>query len=710
MVSTEDNSLLDKWLNNKKDDLTPYYFNKLEFLKLYGNRCRTQNKPAPGDCTNSKTEDECIGGRELYCQYSNKQCVDVIDSICNYYDTSGNYIKETWGKEQVEYLDRLYKTGGIFEYGKVIYKNDENKIKKTIKTNAFQIIYNKFNVGSEPGFNKVGCFSSINNLMKASESSGFFVKLPSIMTQIHDMRENIFKKLDIPYDRADEANNNIKLIEISIYVYELLYTDVYKFKKKFNDFFIFKHDKEFDKNIIDELHKDGICVQSRNPKQHTKPIPSDLFSLKEDDFDDENTYFDVLYNVVKLCYDVAMNSVFDFGQFVLSIPECLIKNYGIIILVIFVFVFAHQLLALVVDSEVIVDAVDGVVHVKNIFMGFIGYQVDDNPTLLKTIIVSLKPIMPYLNILYMFIRDLLCLLAPKLQDPALIQAKIGMALGNEMTNMYYTKSLFPKKFSEFAREMGNLVSIEVFMHILKNDILQCKKNVRAIGQNRNLVYVNDIEQPSFERWRQFIVDQWTGGSTHFSLKFFVQDLLKSPSENIGTMFSVLRSILAGTYLNEDNKDNVSIIARECVVLMEVLFIEGPDKQVTGVQNLADAIGEPFKRIAVTAASYDVSKRYTAIFACNVLFFVALSSGMLIGNRLNDYRAAYLKGRQDAKAVYDADPANYKGRNAAKGKGGKGTPRMKGSTMKKSNATSRKTTSRKKKLRKLRFRSPKSAST
>jgi hypothetical protein len=82
--------------------------------------------------------------------------------------------------------------------------------------------------------------------------------------------------------------------------------------------------------------------------------------------------------------------------------------------------------------------------------------------------------------------------------------------------------------------------------------------------------------------------------------------------------------------------------------------------------------------------------------------------MFIGNRLNDYRQAYNKGKQDAKAVYDADPANYKGSKTTKG--GKGTPHMKGSTMKKSTATSRKTTSRKKKLRKLRFRSPKSAST
>ena len=705
MVSTEDNSLLDKWLNNKKDDLTPYYYNKLEFLKLYGNRCRTQHRSFfDASCSLATTEDECIGGRELYCQYSNKQCSDVIDSICNYYDDSGNYIKEKWGKDQVEYLDRLYKTGGIFEYGTVIYNNDKKKIDQTIKTNAFQKIYDKFNVGSEPGYNKVGCFSSINNLMKTSESSGFFTKVPSIMTQIHDMRENIFKKLEIPYDRNDEANNTVKLVEISIYVYEVLYTDVYKFKKKINDFFIFKHDTQFDKKIIEELQKEGICVESRNPKLHVKRIPHDLFSLPKEDFDDENTYFDVLYNVGKLCYDVAINSVFDVGKFILHIPEFLMKNYGIIILLIFVFVFAWQMLALVVDAEPIVDAVDGVVYYNNILMGLFGYQVDNNPTLLKSMILLLKPIMPTLNVLYTLIRDLLCMLTPLLENPHVIQANIGMVLGNEITNMYYSKSLFPKQFDVFIKQMQNIGSIEVLTHILKNDILQCGKNIRAIGRQRNLVYVSD-EERTYQRWGQFIFEQWKGGTTHMTFKLFVADLLKSPLNNIGKMFSVLTAIMIPSAAKNDD---IKIIAKECCELLYVLFIEGPFPQETGVKNLAEAIGDPFQRIAATAISYNVYERFTAIFSCNVLFLIALSSGMLIGNKLNDYRAAYIKGRKDANDEYAANPANY-GRNAVKGKGGKGIEHMKGSTMKKSNATSRKTTSRKKKLRKLRFRSPKSAS-
>jgi hypothetical protein len=654
MDSKDDNSLLDKWLNNKKDDLTPYYFNKLEFLKLYGNRCRTQSKP--DDCTTATSEDECIGGRELYCQYSKDQCIDVIDSICNYYDDSGNHIKEKWSEDQVEYIDRLYKTGGLFEYGKVIYDNDEKKINQTIKTNAFQIIYNKFNVGSQQYYNKKGCFSAINKLIKDNDS---------VMKKIHEMRKKIFKE----YDENNEDNNTIKLIEISVYVYEVLYEAIVE-RSLPDKFTIFKHDKELDKEIITELQKEGICIQTTNPKKNTKPIPSNLFSLQLDDFNYEIPTHSLLFNVVKWSYDVAKSSVYGIGNLILNTGVFLINNYGNISIIIFGFVLLHQILAMLVDFDSI-----------NIF-GFVFENLDVGKNRIIDI-KQLKIIMPYLNVLYTHCRNLLCILTPILENIHLIHANIGIIIGNEATRMYFNKSIFSTKITSFISQLKNIAFIETLIHILKNDFLHCGQQVRAIGKERNLVYVDDKES-DLQRWRQFIVEQWKNGTTHMSFKLFVKDLLKSPLVNLKKMYLVLNSIITGSYLQENNRDDIKTIAKECVELMYVLFIEGPFAQEAGVQDLAGIFVKPFRQVYTNVSSYDIYKRFNEIITFDILFFVALSSGMLVGYLQNDFRKGYVKGIEN----------------------------MKKSTMKKSNTLSRKTPSRKRRSRKSRSRSsksPKSAS-
>lgn len=656
MVSTADNSLLDKWLNNKKDDLTPYYYNKLEFLKLYGNRCRTQTKP--DDCSTATTEDECIGGRELYCQYSNKQCVDVIDSICNYYDDSGNYIKEKWAEDQVEYLDRLYKTGGLFEYGKVIYNDDKTKIDQTIKTNAFQIIYNKFNVGSEPGFNKAGCFSSINKLMKNNKS---------IMDQIHDMRENIFKKLKIPYDRKDNANNNVKLIEISIYLYEVLYNmndptsrNNLSIFDRSNNFFIFKHDKQFDKVVIDELGNEGICVQSTNPKQHAKPIPSNLFSLKPDDFNYKIPTHSVLFNVLQWSFNLAKNSVFYFGNLVLNTGTFLINNYGNISIVIFLFILVHQILGILVDADSI--------NIFKYFLKDMDFGIH---------IAQLKKIMPYLNVLYTHCRNLLCILIPVLNNVHFIHTSIGSILGNELARMYFTKSILPAKLLEFIPKLTNIAFVEVLINLLKNDFLQCGKYVRAMGKNRDIVYVDDKES-DFQIWKQFIIEQWNHGTTQPAFKEFKDDLLRAPMQNINKLWLVLNSIITCEYCKERVVGQEvlyhNIIAKDAVDLFKALFIEGPFYQVTAAKDIA-AMGNkyiaPLQDIFNTNPSdYAITKRISEIITLDVLFFLSLFAGIEVGYMNNDARSAYKKGIEYAQSR-NSKSRNSKSRNQqSRKRGGK----------------------------------------
>jgi hypothetical protein len=658
MVSIDDNSLLDEWLNNKKDDLTPYYFNKLEFLKLYGTRCSTQTKPE--DCTQAKTEDECIGGRELYCQYSNEQCVDVIDSICNYYDEKGYYTKEKWGKDQVEYIDRLYKTGGLFEYGKVIYDNDEKKINQTIKTNAFQIIYNKFNTSSEQYYNKKGCFSAINNLIKANDS---------VMTQIHAMRKKIFDKLKLGYDNKAEDNNTIKLIEISVYVYEVLYNDIVT---KTDNFSIFKHDTKLDAGIIAELRKEGICVQNTNPKKNTKPIPSNLFSLKLDDFNYKIPTHSLLFNVMQWSYDVAKRSVYGVGNLILNTGVFLINNYGNIAIVIFGFVLVHQILAMLVDFDSI-----------NIF-GLVFEKMDiGNNHIIN--IEQLKKIMPYLNVLYTHCRNLLCLLIPVLNNVSLIHANIGLIIGDEATRMYFNKSIFSTKIASFIAKLKNIAFIETLIHVLKNDFLHCGQKVRAIGKERNLVYVDDKES-DLQRWRQFIVEQWKNGTTHMSFKLFVADLFEDPLKHIKTMYLVLNSIITRSYLQENNTDDINTIAKECVELLYVLFIEGPFAQETGVQDLAGALAQPFRQAYTNINNYDIYKRFNEIITFDILFFVALSSGMFAGYLQNEFRKGYVKGKEETNI------SNTPSKNPPSSSGGSNKKKSKKRTSKK--RTSRKTPSRK----------------
>jgi hypothetical protein len=272
----------------------------------------------------------------------------------------------------------------------------------------------------------------------------------------------------------------------------------------------------------------------------------------------------------------------------------------------------------------------------------------------------LKKLMPYVNLLYTHCRNLLCLLIPVLNNVHLIHANIGVILGNEGARMYFSKSIFPKKFVNFAAELKNIAFVEFLIHILKTDFLQCEKKVRAMGSHRNIVYVDDKES-DYQRWKQFIVAQWESGSTHRIFKDFIENLLKDPLSNIKTLFLALNSLITGSYFKERLPGEPPlaehvIIAGQGFDLFKALFIEGPFYQETGAKDVVDIFGNlmsPFKNIIKNPGEYDLTKRFSEIITINVLFFISLSTGALVGYLQNDVREGYLKGKAEKESAKKA---------------------------------------------------------
>ena len=645
---TTQNNYLQKWLEDRRDDLTPYYINKLEFVRLYGTRCRTQEPTTPEQCEAITNNDECIGGRELYCQYSNDKCSGIVDSICNYYDASGNYIEDRFTEVQVNYLDTLYKMAGISEFGKALklYFNGEaiDVLNQTIKTNAFQVIYDKFNVGYEGGQDKSSCYNAINNLMVGDAE---------LMQDIHEQRQVIFSKFDLPY--VAEDNNYIKLPELAIYVFEVL------LNKKSPTLFrrrrtIFPHNKVLDNQIIEVLNTVGTCFQTTSPKSGEKTIPHNLALLSVDDFVISSN--SVLYNVVIKTVNFARNTTFYIGNVAVSMAHFLIKNYKYIVIACMAIVLLREVLQLLVDISRPIDAAAQSEQIINSATGFIAKMVgnknndyllkSDGFTLLKNLIDKLKPVMPYINNLYVHIRNLLCVLMPIITSERLIQSDFGLWLGEYIAKIktFGYNGLIPP---DFLVKLGSNVFTQFLLQFLKQGILQCDKTIRAIGQNRDIVYVSDKET-DFQRWSQHFITQIKDGTTQPQFRFFMHNLLEDPLSNIRQLFLVLAAcfnILARNAI--ESTDETTQIAQEGLEFTYALM-QGPFALETGVMSLGESVIRPVRSTIadMTISTVGFTEVYLNLCTINALWFVAVASGAVVGYVSSPVRQAHEAGIEQGR--------------------------------------------------------------
>lgn len=607
-------SLLEKWLNNKRDELFPYYFTKLDFLKLYGTRCRTQDKEFK--CEEAVDENECIIGKDLYCQYSDQKCSTIIDSICNYYDGSGNYIQEKWDQEQIEYLDNLYKTGAVFEYSKYL---SNQMAKQSIETNAFQKIYSKFSIGYNQG-NKE-CHSKIENLLMGSVS---------IMAKIHELRKPLYEKLS-GKDYIISENNNINLLEFSMYLFEILRKKypTYTFYDSYTD--ILTHDNTVDTQILNIIKEENICLDSKN-----QTISFDLTKLNKEDFELGKPENSMIYNLLLTGYNIAKNTVFFVGSLILNATKFLIMNYGQITLLFFTIVMIQQILGLFVDTGSLINAADSSIkmigYAKTSFSG------------LSDFINNLKPLMPYFNVLFTYCRDILCILMPLISNVHLIHSRLGIFIGNYIAEFKYAGKIIPPNF---FNQLKDVAFIEAILHVLKNDFLRCAKTVRAMGPDRILTYVDD-EETNFKRWSLFITAQWESGSTQPLFHEFIDELRTNPLDNVIKLFSILTSIITGTCFKEGATGEINIIAKEGCSLFTALFIEGPFYQESAVASVASQVTAPMLDSLNSIGSYNFFERFLELSTINTLFFIAVAGGLFVGYASSSSRKTNMKAHEDGK--------------------------------------------------------------
>lgn len=647
---------LKEWLSDTRDDLSPYYMSKLDFLKLYGKRCSTQRRPSGEDrCETATNNDECIGGRELYCQYDSDSCSEVIDSICNYYDENGNYTEERFTETQVNYLDSIYKMSGMKEFEKAIHMYSLG-CSDCIQTNAFQIIYNKFNIGNEEGQNKKSCYIEIATLMQSDDI---------IMEEIHEHRGKIYNAFNQDYEEDD--NQFVKMPELVMYVYELMrkIKNPESWYQRYPN--MFTHNDVLDRKIYEIIKKVGTCVQSSNPRPREKTIPNNLETLSANDFILGPVENNVLYNVVIYTVNIVKNTVYYIGIAVVNIVQYLIENYNQIVIALMYIILVRECLGFILDmnnfiiSDTMNTATETVSGFYSSFTQATGWAknmigipatvaaapatiaaapVNMTYNDIKTIMTKLKQIMPYLNTLYSYVRNVLCLLMPIITSARLVQSNFGVYLGNYIAKARTTRSPIPPSF---LNKIGNIAFMETIIYALKKNILQCDRTVRAIGQNRDLVYVTD-QEGDFARWKEFITMQIKHGTTQPVFRDFMTNFMENPLGNIKSLFLIIASgfnILSGNEI--ETSDDNAIIAKQGLELIYALM-QGPFALETGVMSLGTVATNavPFQSSfgSVLSSGADFSQRFLELCTIDMLWVTAVISGIVVGYQTDPHTAAY----------------------------------------------------------------------
>ena len=653
---------LQTWIDDKRDDLAPYYFTKEQFLTLYGTKCTAQEPTTPEQCGEITTNDICLGGRELYCQFSDDKCSGIVDSICNYYDASGNAIRQNFTKDIVKYLDTLYKMAGMSEYGKALdlylftappqqsrkrKATLETAAKDRIKTNAFQVIYDNFNVSNEDSQHKKKCFDAINALLTPNAV---------LMAKIHEQRKFIFDKYAVAYDKDNAENNIVKLPELAMYVFEVMLI-----KKSIvgdHTLFLFPHNSELDDEIDKILKKRGICSENfyDQPLKQT-PTLADL-TFSDFEFIADNPENGVLYNIVVKTATFATTSAFYIGNLAVNIVKFVIGNYDNILFACMFIIVVREILGFLVDggnatTKTVVALERGVTAAASFLGNLFNSAAPTAPFLasVSNIITKLKPIMPYINLLYTYLRDLLCLLSPFITSSRLTQSFIGRYGWQYASSVKTTYNPFPPKFIDKLKEVAFL---ELIIHALKHNFLQCDKNIRAIGQNRDLVYDTDMESNT-ARWLRYAskILSSENSSTQPQLHTFYLNLCENPLANVTKLFSVLSTsflMLTGSgSLSERVEGENEQIAQEGLHLFYAL-LQGPDAQVTGAISIMPSGLAPFAS-TIKETTYDFAQRLMELCTLDVFWFVAVTSGAIVAyanDRTDPVSRAYQKGFEEGR--------------------------------------------------------------
>lgn len=549
------NPLLIDWVKNKEDDSSPYYFSKLDFLKIYGKKCMNQNKY--GDCSTANTEDECIS-RDLKCRYTNNQCIKIIDSICNYYEEDGNPIYIKWTSDQVEYIDNLYKLAVSFEYGKFM---DGNNYMSTIKTNAFQRIYSKFNITLESvTYNKRGCYYSIRSKLKQSKI---------FISQIKEHRQKSYNAI---YSKTGIYKNDsdIKPVEISLYVFELL-REKYTQSKISN---LFYHDETIDEEIYEILNQKGICINNSNIPigGNVKEIPLNLMELSPSDFEyNENIPGScILWNLSNRLYQLLGRMTFQSGKLAMTIFKCILNTRyyinqklsvlsewsSILLFILLILDFIFKSLTLVSDKTVSFE--------ENPLL-FIINQYAEYFSAFK----YLTFILPYLRILQLILSTFICVLIPitnlsyieelvkELFNQGETVEKTGYYMNSKLKTTFNIKTILTKDNNMGKVDLFIQRFIEYAIQELYEGVLETQINCSGTGKiNKKMeIYMDSIPKeyvsPIFMTLKNgFDNLQILNLSSKFPAAYsFVNSLRNVSSENnsntsnlIGKIFGVFESI------------------------------------------------------------------------------------------------------------------------------------------------------------------------
>lgn len=447
------NPLLLTWVKNKEDDASPYYYSKLDFLQIYGKKCVNQNKY--GECFSATTEDECKSNRELKCEYTNGQCVKIVDSICTYYSEDGNPEYQKWNTEQVEYIDNLYKLAVSFEYGK--FMSGENYT-QTVKTNGFQQIYSKFNLTLDSvKYNKKGCYYMIISKLKTNEN---------FINQIKEHRMKAYTKL---YPQLKIKSNEeiiIKPVEISLYIFELLRSKHVEYN--LND--IFYHEEEIDEEIYQILNKKGICINGDNflINNNVKEISLNINDLSSQDFEyNENIEGSgILWKLSNSVFRLLNTLTYNASKPAMTLFKCIyntkyyinetlskLSEWGIILLLLFLVIdLILESVKISIESKPVSFEENPLLFIINQYVNYFSF------------LKGIPMILPYLRTFQLILSSFICILIP-------------------ITNLSYFEELFKELFNEneTVQKTGNYMYNKMRNQYSVSTILKKDENMNKIN-------------------------------------------------------------------------------------------------------------------------------------------------------------------------------------------------------------------------------------
>lgn len=638
------NKYLLEWLNNKEEDFVPYYLSKYDFLLDYGRRCKNQPTNVKCDLYN-KDENTCIGGRELRCQYSNGECIKVIKSICKYYDpVTKRPIEKYWSREQVKFIDDQYKLASRLEYGKAIQpiyekkssryfklfksSNNASNTSNFVKTNAFQCIYNYFELMS-PTKNKKKknkeptviptCYSDIYEILQ---------KHTTFIDEINEQRGAIYKKqykepMTIPKTR-------IFLPEMSLYVFETIRAT----KKSKSVATMFTHDAKIDSQIMETLQRYNNQPTDPTPPTTTTTIPppkptfvdlpeTDLFITGEKD-----SMSTILWNLTNTIYSFVKNSTVYMGKLAMTFLHYVIINYKQIVFIIFGIAIFFSISFFAVDFILpwIISAMEAKDKLYD-FFNFFGTEKSQQSFYLLIFkkVASWKPL---ISELFLLSRSLMCACLPLIENNLLNAAFIGKLLIKYGKEPSVVKSF--SFVSNIAKDFGAVNAVIIAIKVMFN----CKQNYIA-DANGNMIPIKDPRGIFTRRW-QYITQVYNTLNGSGTFPKFSSFFLKYRDSNV--LFKILNSLdllkvllqilknIFNPFTYPVNTD-IEKIAEQGNAWLYETFVVGPDGQMGAALDIGTAVNNQFT--GVIDVGETIFQRFAGIYQLKSWLFIAVISGGLI---------------------------------------------------------------------------------